>query len=754
MSVVKSMKARLSWRTLRERLLAQANLAGAARLLAILATVWFALAAAWGLAALPGGGHIGAGAAGTAMMAEQMLRWGIGYPAFGWYASSPPAVSEYYCHHPFGMYWASAVVQWLFGHRDLVVYLPAVAMSAASVPLAYAVARRWGGPPAGAIAALGFVAVPLNVGYANFHNLEVMCIFGALLFFWGHMRYQETGRFRDLGLSLGGVFVCTSADWAGYLIVAPVLAWALLRAFLLPRRWAPPIDVERFSRWWALSVALSVAAALLWVLVFAKAGKLGDWLASAEVRGGADLSSVGLALTQRRSWIDFSFTPLGVLVGKLCAVVSLIRLLVTRRETDSYPLALLLAAAVQYVAFKRGADVHIYWPHYFGAYFALALAHTASGLGGFVCWAVRRFRPERAALAGTVTLGVVGLIPPLLMLPDSVRALSIFRATGGRYNDKGTLIRTHRDMLTVLRDVVRRRLPHGSSVLAHGSATWGWEHYWAAEAPSRSSSALPAPAPAAADPIWIGRASGMSADFQKQLALAAHVRIYGDVWLVDRREPSAPLDAYAMLEHEPRGFSWLIYGALEPRYEIAARPDPFATWEWRTHLGVPSPAPNAEPGTPNELRIAHNAAIESGDATRTSALRQKIDRSLEPGPKTSFSNGVTLLGVRRIGGVQPRLELWFEATGPLPDGRFEVHSRVVRAATWSLIPADPVERRMAWPPSLPPALWRPGQLYTQSFVLYHRIGVEHYTGRWFGRDRASTPSRLDGRPSTLLLELN
>jgi hypothetical protein len=373
-------------------------------------------------------------------------------------------------------------------------------------------------------------------------------------------------------------------------------------------------------------------------------------------------------------------------------------------------------------------------------------------LGGLV---IRRFRPAIAPLVQRATLLGLGLLPPLAMLPDSVRALRIFRETGGRYNDKGTLIRTHRDLLTVLRDVVRPKLPHGSAVQTHASAAWGWEHFWAAQAPSRGASAVPAAAADPPDPLWLGRASGLPAEFQQKVASEAQVRVYGDVWVVDRRNPPAELQAYAIEEQEPGALAWFAYGALEPRYQIGQRPDPFLTWEWRLHLDQAATRPAREPGSPGELRILHNAAIDAGDAARAARLRARLQPLLDRRVHVAFTRDVRLIGVRTIASVQPRLELWFEAGGPLSgDLGFEVRSRVVRAAPFSLIPADPVERRMAWPPSIAPALWRKGFLYTQQVVLNHRIGVEQYTGFWVGRDRGSVPLRLDGKPSTLLLELH
>src|ERR1700760_1553485 len=100
-----------------------------ARWIVIAASVWFGFAAVWGMFGIPGGGHIGAGSAGNVMAAEQMIRWKIQYPAWGWYDGERPAQSAYLCHHPFGQYYIPAVLYFLFGHHDVLVHLPAVLMS-------------------------------------------------------------------------------------------------------------------------------------------------------------------------------------------------------------------------------------------------------------------------------------------------------------------------------------------------------------------------------------------------------------------------------------------------------------------------------------------------------------------------------------------------------------------------------------------------------------------------------------------------
>ena len=213
--------------------------------IATIATVWFAFAAGWGMFGIPGSGHIDAGSAGNVMAAEQIVRWKILYPAWGWYSGVPPLASAYLCHHPFGQYYVPAALFWLFGHHDCLVHLPAALMSAAMPPMLYGIGKERWGAPIGAVAAAGYTVVPIAVGFSSFWNLETICIFGALLFFWGHSRHETTSRRRYLVASLVGLGFACSGDWAGYLMVAPTLGWAFLRAFVLPPRMSPTSGSSR-----------------------------------------------------------------------------------------------------------------------------------------------------------------------------------------------------------------------------------------------------------------------------------------------------------------------------------------------------------------------------------------------------------------------------------------------------------------------------------------------------------------------------
>jgi hypothetical protein len=733
----------------------QVHVERAALALVVVATAWLTFAAAWGIGAIPGGGHLGAGNAGTLMAAEQIVRWGIPYPARDWYSGIRPEGATLMCHHPYGQYYVPALLYWLFGHHDALNHAPAVAMSACIPSLLYGIGKERWGAAVGAVAATAYVVVPIAVGFASYWNLETICIFGTLLFFWGHSRHVSTGQARYAAASLAGLAVTCSGDWVGWLLVFPTLAWACARAFFLPRRWTRPFRVAAYARWWATSVIVAVSLLALWIGLFAKAGQIEQWLGAGEYRGGGGFDTLSAALTARRGWIDFSFTPLAIAIGKIAVPVCVLRLLTLRQDEETYALGFLFGAGVQYVTFKKGADVHIFWPHYFAAYFALALAGLADTAG--LAWgrlATRAGRSASRAHVAAVSLAL-GLLPAAAMTHDAVASLWVWRRTGGRYDDNGAPIRSEVDVLSVLRQVVYSRVRRGTLVDVHPGLSWGWEYLWTAQARSVDRRVPAAGATdVASHPFWVARASGIPAAEQGRIATLAHVRAYGDAWIVDQREPAAPIDAYRVDEHEPDLLEWLFYGGTEPVRRVSARPDPWLTWEWRTHLGEPADTPAGDPASLEQIRIAHNIAAARGDADAAAKWRTAIERALDRGPAAALTGGINLLGVRRIDGVEPRVETWFAlAQGASPPGDmwFSVRSKVEARAPWSLIPPDPTDREVAFAPSLSTKLWRAGFIYAVSTVLDHRIGRERYVGAWRTRDGSAVPVRLDGRSETTLL---
>lgn len=729
------------------------NLERFARVITIVACVWFAFAAAWGMFQIPGGGHSGAGSVGHAASSWPMVKWKILYPVNDWFGAKPPAKSDYYCHHPFGSFWYSALCLAIFGHHDFTVRLPSVLLSTAIPPLLYGIGKEHWGAGVGAVAACAYVVVPIAIGFSNFDNLETLGIFGSLLFFWGHSRYQTTRSARYMIASVFGLAACCSADWYGYVTVAPLLGWAFLRAFVLPKRWTPRLDFPTYARWWALSAATAVATFALWIALFYRADKIGDWLASGDVRGG-DGTPLKAVLQARANWLDFSFTPVAIVLGKIALPIALLRVVILRRDEELYALSALAGAAFEYVAFKRGADVHIFWPHPFAEYHALAVAQLSATLGGLARASAHRFAPPSRAMAigGWTALGL-GLMPSVVMAPDAVRSLMVWRRTGGRYDDGGSPIRSDIDLLYVVRNVIVARKSPNWTIDVSTSTGWGWEHQWGFDGNARHTyEPETLEPPSSTHPFWVGRASSLSSGEQLHIAAKAHVQAYGDIWVVDQRTGPAPLDAWSLHERQPNPVQWLLLGGWEPARSIGPSPDPLRTWEWRFHLGQPATLPgNVSPATLDDLRILHNAAVSSGAIDQAALLERRIESSLDRSVAASFEHGVRLLGVRFTPSAQSFLEVWWQTAGQWGgDDGFRVRSTIEARAALSTIPVDTTDREMVPILPFPTKLWREGFIYHVDFALNHRIGRERYTGAWVG---PGAPRRVDGRPDTILAVL-
>jgi hypothetical protein len=171
-------------------------------------------------------------------------------------------------------------------------------------------------------------------------------------------------------------------------------------------------------------------------------------------------------------------------------------------------------------------------------------------------------------------------------------------------------------------------------------------------------------------------------------------------------------------------------------------------------VGQDAAVPAGEPRTLDEMRIAHNAAVFAGDAAAAARWRQRIEASLDRTEATRFDHGVNLLGVRMTGGVEPRVESWFECTDPMGDAMFNVRSTIVEKGRFSLIPPDTVDREMARGPVIPTKLWKKGMIYETHAVLNHRIGVERYWGYWTSRDGSPAPHRAGGGNETTLAKVD
>lgn len=211
----------------------------------------------------------------------------------------------------------------------------------------------------------------------------------------------------------------------------------------------------------------------------------------------------------------------------------------------------------------------------------------------------------------------------------------------------------------------------------------------------------------------------------RTLAAQSHVQVIGDLWLIDRRKAPAPLTGYSFNERDPGLLERSLYSGVMPVLRIES--DVWTEAEWRMHLDQPVQVIAAAPVTLAQLRVAHNLAEEPARAS----LRERITSQLDPSAQPLENDDVKLIGVRRIEGVHPRIELWMESRGPSRSPMMvAVEAAVEASARWSLMPADPTLRDGAPPPSIPTSMWRRGLLYAVQFPVMHRRGRERFTACW------------------------
>jgi hypothetical protein len=164
-------------------------------------------------------------------------------------------------------------------------------------------------------------------------------------------------------------------------------------------------------------------------------------------------------------------------------------------------------------------------------------------------------------------------------------------------------------------------------------------------------------------------------------------------------------------------------------------------------LGQPAVVPSSAPATLDELRIAHNAALERNDTKAAAALRARLEAALDLRRDAAFDGDTRLLGGVHHRGARRGLTLFFVAGKFDVDGHFKVHAKVVRPPRLSTLPADPADLELASGPIWPTTLWRKGHIYRFEIIYRKRPGTEVLTATW-----NPGPRRTDGagRPLELI----
>ena len=436
-------------------------------------------------------------------------------------------------------------------------------------------------------------------------------------------------------------------------------------------------------------------------------------------------------LQARQHWIELSFTPVAIVLGKLALPLLLVRVVVLRRELEALPLAVLVMATLQYVIFKEGADVHVFWPHYFALYFAFAMGAVAASLETLA----RRLAEWRRSQAGEraapwVALGLA-LAPLLVILPDSVAALGYARRTGLRFDDGWRLIHQDLDKTLLLRHVAAR-CEAGEHLSVHQSVKYSWSLEWALGRPIRVVHTTHGP----------GRYLLLDSRFTDARALRRvardfGVQAYGPHWVVDREASGPSLTGFAFARQEPDLIDWYLVHGNDPVLRIV--PDAYHTWELRQHFDQqPNPVPSQSPVTPEQRRIAHNLAVAQGDRDRARELSEQLTAGLRRELAATYRDGTELLGAALEPGLLPLLRVYLRAGGPpAPAVALRIRGQV-RSKPWSTVPLPGRKRDVGMPFSLPPAVWKPEFIYSSVSELRKQPGVVDYYAS-VRRGRSMTP---------------
>ena len=721
----------------------EAELAGL--VLTVLATLLIAGVGLWEIAGPFGAGHYAASTA-VALGGENMLRWHVLAPV-PTVTVGPPAPSDFYCHHPFGVFWTAATFSALFGHHDWVCRLPAVLMSALMPRLIYGAGRALYGPLGGGLAALGYVVLPITLAYTSFFALELPCMLGMAFTTYGFVRFAQSGRRRFALLTVLGMGFAACADWPGFVFDALVLGALFVRGFIL-RRWLSPLVFERFATLWASGVSLCVAIFLFHVLVFQKLDHLAELLRHGEFRSAGSDLPLSDVLAARSYWLSLAFTPLAIVLGKVGLLALVTRLVVLRRDLEIFPLAILATATFQYVFFKQGADIHFFWPQYFALYFAYALGALVAALGAAAHWAVAgRWGMSRLARIPWA-IAALGLAALLSIVPDALTALVYARKSGGRFNEKGLIIHPDFDKAAAL-TAVAKELPPDAVVGITASMKPSYWMDWVLWRPVR----------------YVGipraRSFGVSsflvdARFEQRAAVESvmrdfSVRAFGPFLVAEVEGPPQPLRGFALVRRQPSFFERLFVASTHDTFGVV--PDPLWTWELRTHFRqLPNPEPSEPPRDAEALRILHNLAVTRGDAGEAERLRRELLRGVDTSVGCAYTDSVELLGVRLEQNASTLLTLYFTTGARLPtDVPFTVTSHVEAPPRRSLVPMDTLPWDVGMPFVIPTSLWRPGFIYSAITELTRRPGRERYDGAFRG-PLAPTPLVPQEKPLLVLGE--
>lgn len=713
-----------------------------AAIAARVAAAAFALVAAWEIAAPFEAGHWASMAA-CAIAAENMLRYHLFAAVTHYPLQPPPAHAEYYARHPYGIYVMEAVSRVLFGHRAWAIRVPAIVCSAATPFVLYRLGKALWGPVPAAVATVAFVVVPIDLAFAMFSSLEVPAIFFGLVLCLGTVRVWQGGGRRDVAVAALGALGACHSDWPGGLLVALIAiigAARMARAYVGPRAWRGS-RVTPVYRAWLLAVAgVGAATLVLYVALIVHAGQLHDLLAGAELRSsGRDLPWRVLSNQYRRMRLEWMVPPVGF--AAIAAALPIAAWRCRRKPEEALLVAWVAVASFQYFYFRQGADLHVFWPHYYGPCVALSFGVVASALLSwkrFVRWPPRW---RAAAFA-------IGIVAPIALIARvGFPMLDQSRATQGRYDEHG-LVTESGAAQSLFAAWALRDTPDDATVRCTQLCGHDVE-YASQRAQIDGPVDTSRRAPSDRDRIELVDARSTPSDVLREIAHRFDAVAVGPFLRVDRAAPGTGVVAMRFDEREPTAIERLFVTDHDLVRAIGPGTDPWATWLWADALDTNAQAPGSEPEGLDQIVVAYDVASRAGDRVRASDLRKRAAMLVDTTRAVEFTRDVTLLGTSVEYGPAIVATLLWE-TGPAfeppRDTRFAVRCKTVEAPPIWPVPLDPFDKEMAPPAIVGPALWKPRRLYVQRFIPIPRPGIDVCRGSFAPSD----PRSSDGARDVLL----
>ena len=699
---------------------AEPRFARPATWIAVAASLVFASFSAWEVGAPLEGGHW-ASMAGCGIAAENLLRFHQFAAVTHYSPKPPPGYGEYVCRHPYGIYLMEALSRALFGHHAWALRIPAIVCSAATPWVMYGLGRALWGPWPAVVATVAFVVVPIDLAFAMFSSLEVPTILFGLVFCLGTVRVWERGRRRDLAVATAGALGASQSDWIGAVLVASVVALALARRYALPHTWRRPHEPRLDGRWVTAAIVAAMGTVALYAVLAIHAGQIGDVLGGAKLRYGRHDLPWGVTFNPTRLMrLEWMVPAVG-----LVAVVAAVPVALVRARTRPGELLLpawSFMASLQYFLFKQGADIHIFWPHYFGPCVALALGTLTDAL---LAWPVG----GALAVARVPALALFVGFPIALTARVGLPALGESRLTQGRFDERGHYIESGAAP-SAFAEWATRDLASDAVVRCTTLCSWNVEY--ATRLAQEDGPVVTTPrTPADRDRIELVDARYTPTSVLRTLTETFDAAAVGPFLRIDRSRSASGVRAMRFDERQPSGWERLLVTDHDLVRSVGAEVDPWETWEWADTMGHSAPAPDGEPTSLDALRVAHNIAWSRGDHDAASALRRDLLATVGGGHAVAFTNDVRLLSSTIEEGPATVVTLLWEAGEsfrPVDDTTFAVRCRVTQPPPLWPAPIATLEKDLAPPMTWKPSLWRPGYLYLQRFVALPGFGTEACRG--------------------------